>query len=91
MTGRVTQYQLVQVKDRLKFSFTLPLKSPLFIQGHTLGIAHTDPGASASILYHNANNIHLGSTFKSVCQKRVKAIQGVEIGEAPETIQISCQ
>ncbi|MCK5809729.1 MAG: DUF1007 family protein [Cocleimonas sp.] len=91
VTGHVTQYQLVKVKDQLKFSFTLPLKSPLFIQGHTLRIAHTDPGASASIFYHHANNITLGNTFKSLCKKHVEAIQGVEVGEAPETIQISCK
>jgi ABC-type uncharacterized transport system substrate-binding protein len=91
VTGRVTQYQLVKVKDQLKFSFTLPLKSPLFIQGNTLSIAHTDPGASATIFYHNANNIVLGNTFKPLCKKSVQAIQNFKIGEAPERVQINCK
>ncbi len=91
VTGRVTQYQLIKVKDQLKFSFTLPLKSPLFIQGGMLSIAHTDPGASASIFYHSANNISLGNTFSSLCKKSVQTIQGFEVGEAPEAVRISCK
>ncbi|MCK5918021.1 MAG: DUF1007 family protein [Cocleimonas sp.] len=91
VTGRVTQYQLVKIKDQMKFSFTLPLKSPLFIQGGRLSIAHTDPGASASIFYHSANSIELGNTFESHCKKSVQSIQGFEVGDAPEAVQISCR
>jgi ABC-type uncharacterized transport system substrate-binding protein len=95
VTGRVTQYHIEKIKrankDLIKFSFTLPLRSPLFIQGHTLSIVHTDAGASASIFYHSANNLILGDTFKPLCQSSVRAIQGFEVGEAPEAVQISCR
>lgn len=95
VTTRVTQYHIEKIKrnnkDQIKFSFTLPLHSPLFIQGHTLSIVHTDPGASATIFYHNTNNLVLGNTFKPICQSRVQAIQGFEVGEAPEAVRINCQ
>jgi ABC-type uncharacterized transport system substrate-binding protein len=95
VTGRVTQYHIEKMrrgnKDQIKFSFTLPLRSPLFIQGHTLSIIHTDSGASASIFYHNANNLLLGNTFKPPCQSRAPATQGFEVGEAPEVVRINCR
>jgi ABC-type uncharacterized transport system substrate-binding protein len=95
VTKRVTQYHIATVKhgkqEQVKFSFTLPLQSPLFLQGSRLNIVHTDTGASASIFYHSANNIVLGKAFKPFCQTTVTPIQGVEAGEAPETVQIRCQ
>ncbi|MCK5813342.1 MAG: DUF1007 family protein [Cocleimonas sp.] len=91
---QVTDYKLVKIKqgnqNLLKLSFLLPLQSPLFIQGNTLAIVHTDPGASASIFYHHTNNIILGNTFKSLCQSNIQAIKGFEAGEAPELVRISC-
>ncbi len=94
-TSRPSNYQLVPIKkgnqNLLKLSFVLPLQSPLFIQGNTLSIVHKDPGASASIFYHHANNIILGQTFKSLCQSRVQAIKGFAVGEAPERVRIRCK
>ena len=94
-TTRPKNYQLVSIKqgnkNLLKLSFVLPLQSPLFIQGNTLSIVHTDPSASASIFYHHANNIILGEAFKSLCQSRVQAIKGFEAGEAPELVKIRCK
>jgi ABC-type uncharacterized transport system substrate-binding protein len=94
VTERVTQYQLMKInqggKIQMKFSFVLPLQSALFIQGNTLSIAHTDPGASASIFYHRGNNIVSGSTFSTLCRTDLKAVEGFEVGEAPETISIHC-
>lgn len=93
-TSRVRNYKLIPIKQSnknlLKLSFVLPLQSPLFIQGNTLGIVHTDSGASASIFYRHANNIILGETFKSLCQSSIQAIKGFEVGEAPELVRISC-
>ncbi|MCK5896871.1 MAG: DUF1007 family protein [Cocleimonas sp.] len=95
VTKRVAKYHIETVKhgakEQIKFSFILPLQSPLFIQGSNLGIVHTDSGASASIFYHSANNILLGKTFKPLCQATVTPIQGVEAGEAPENVHIRCR
>ncbi len=94
-TRRVSNYKLAPIKqgnkNLLKLSFVLPLQSPLFIQGNTLGIVHTDPGASASIFYRHTNNIILGQTFKSLCQASIQAIKGFEAGEAPELVRVSCK
>jgi ABC-type uncharacterized transport system substrate-binding protein len=93
-TKQVTHYTLINIKqgnqNLLKLSFLLPLKSPLFIQGNTFAIVHTDPGASASVFYLHTNNIVLGNTFKALCTPSIQAIKGFEAGEAPELVRISC-
>lgn len=95
VTARVTEYKLVKLnkdnKPQMQFSFVLPLQSPLFIQGNTLSIAHTDPEASASIFYHDVKNITLGSSLSALCHIDLKAIQEFEEGEAPEAISIHCK
>ena len=94
-TERVKQYKLAQIKqgnkNLIKLDFVLPLQSPLFIQGNTLGIVHTDPGASASIFYRHANHILLGQIFQGICKASVQAIKDFEVGEPPELIRIHCR
>lgn len=91
---QVTDYKLTNIKqgnqNLLKLSFLLQLKSPLFIQGNTFAIVHTDPGESASIFYRHTNNIVLGNTFKSLCKSSIQAIKGFAVGEAPELVRMNC-
>ena len=94
-TKKVTHYTLKKIvqnkKNLLKLSFVLPLKSPLYLQGNTLGIIHTDPGASASLFYRNTNHLITGSIFSSFCKPDVKAVKDFKNGEAPEIVSVNCK
>ena len=94
-TSNAIEQKLMSFKQNdmnlLKLNFTLPLKSPMYIQGkNSIGLIHQDPNASATIYFRHADNLLLGN-FAADCQGSVIAKKTFGEGETPEVVTINCK
>lgn len=94
-TEAVKKYTLEKLgkKDqtRLKLKLTLPLKTPIKLQGkNAFAIDHTDPSGSAILYYENANSIQFDKKLEPDCLTMIEEKKDFEHGESPQIVTIYC-
>ena len=95
-TKKVEIFKLEEIKfdgySKLKLTFTLPLKTPVSLQGNnTLDIRHEDGTASAIIYYDKPSYLSIENGLKSNCKPDIKEKKDFEEGESPQTVKVICK
>ena len=94
-TDKVKLFKLEEVKfkdySKLKLTFTLPLKTPISLQGNnTLAIRHEDGTASAIIYYDKPSDLSIQSSLNGNCKTDIQE-KKFEEGESPQTVKVVCK
>ncbi len=95
-TKKVENYLLEEIKHKdysdLKFTFTLPLKKPIKLEGNnTLQINHEDATLSAIIYYENPEAFIFDKRLNTNCTLDIVEKKDFEEGESPQDTQVVCK
>ena len=95
-TSKVELFKLEEIKfdgySKLKLTFTLPLKTPVSLQGNnTLNIRHEDGTASAIIYYDKPSYLSIDNNLNSNCKADIREKKDFEEGESPQDVKVVCK
>ena len=95
-TKKVTTFNLKEIKhddySNLKFTFTLPLETPIQLNGkNSIVINHEDATLSAIIYYENPQSFVFDKALNANCTLDIVEKTDFEEGESPQDVTVVCE